>query len=42
MSSLKPLNTLSVQSRAIVAKATPNAEIAEMILMALWLFLEKR
>ena len=40
--SWKPLNTDMVQTRAIVATATPQTEIAEMTLMAWCDFLEKR
>ena len=40
--SWKPLNTLSVTTRAIVATATPNTEMALMRLMAWVLFFEKR
>ena len=40
--SWNPLNTDIVQTRAIVAKATPHTEIAEMTLMAWCDFLEKR
>ena len=40
--SWKPLNTLSVTTSAIVATATPMAEMALMMLMAFVLFLENR
>ncbi|EXY88329.1 hypothetical protein NXW60_05900 [Bacteroides fragilis] len=36
------MNTESVHTIAIVANATPHTEIAEMILMALCFFFEKR
>ena len=42
MRSWKPLNTESVHTRANVAKATPQTEMAEMMLMALCDFFEKR
>ena len=40
--SWKPLNTLSVTTRAIVATATPMTDMALMMLMTFVLFFEKR
>ena len=40
--SWKPLNTLRVTTRAMVATATPTTEMALMTLMALVDFFEKR
>jgi hypothetical protein len=40
--SWKPLKTDKVHTNANVAKATPQTEMAEMTLMALCDFLEKR
>jgi hypothetical protein len=40
--SWKPLNTLSVTTKAIVVTATPTTEMALMMLMACVDFFEKR